>query len=180
MNDRDAERLNKFIRGVESTLTNHEKRISECQQKIQYASRQAASQTGQSTVDKTVEELKRDTAHYTQVVMLAGYAGFFTLWTQTRNEMSLWLFASTGALISTSLFVFVVFELYKAWALGRLFSRKPPFHVDDVNNAIASANKYWHPAFLVSSITGLVSGISLLAWFVYKSVVAAGHIVGAA
>ena len=82
----------------------------------------------QSQVEQTMEELKRGEEHYAQVVMLAGYAGFFTLWTQTRADMSLWMFASTGALISISLFVFVSFELYKAWCIGRFTQKHAPLH----------------------------------------------------
>jgi len=56
---------------------------------------QLARQNSQFQSGQTMDELKRGEEHYAQIVMLAGYAGFFALWTQTRNEMSLWMFAST-------------------------------------------------------------------------------------
>lgn len=180
MTDRNSENLDRFIRRVQSTFTNHEKMLQDCQRQVQQLSRHVAINLSTSNAEQTMEQLERDTAHYTQVVMLAGYAGFLTLWTQTRSEMSLWMFASTGVLISVSLFTFVVFALYKGWTMGRFFSRKPPFRVAELNQAAATANRYWQFAFLVSSVTGLVAGGSLLFWFVYRSVVAAAQLAGAA
>jgi hypothetical protein len=141
---------------------------------------QIARRNSQSQAGQAMDELKRGEAHYAQVVMLAGYAGFFTLWTQTKSEMSLWMFASTGALISISLMVFVAFELYKTWELGRFYQCHPHPDVHELNGKLQEINKHWHIIFGVSAGSGVTAGISLLLWFVYKTIVAAASMSGAA
>lgn len=139
-----------------------------------------ANQQSKSAAAVTMDELKRGEEHYSQVVMLAGYAGFFTLWTQTRSDMSLWMFASTGALISLSLFAFVMFELYKAWSMGRFFQKHPHANVHQLNAHVAHVNKHWHIVFALSAGTGVLAGVSLLFWFVYTTIGAAAHLGSAA
>ena len=141
---------------------------------------QIAGQNSKSQAGHTMDELKRGEEHYAQVVMLAGYAGFFTLWTQTKGEMSLWMFASTGALISISLMVFVAFELYKAWELGRFYQHYPNPNAQEVNGKLEDINRHWHIVFGISAATGVTAGFSLLLWFVYKTIVAAANLSGAA
>jgi hypothetical protein len=138
-----------------------------------------ARQNSESEAGQTMGDLKRGEEHYAQVIMLAGYAGFFTLWTQTRGEMSLWMFASTGALISISLTVFVGFELFKAWSLGRFYQQHSTIYAHELNAKIEQIQKHWHVAFLISSVTGVTAGLSLLLWFVFKSIYAAAMLVGA-
>ena len=139
-----------------------------------------AHHASQSMAGQTMDELKRGEQHYAQVVMLAGYAGFFTLWTQTRADMSLWMFASTGALISVSLFVFVSFELYKAWSLGRFDQKNPHAHANHYNQELERIHRHWHVVFVLSAGTGVIAGLSLVFWFVFKSIFSAAALMGAA
>ena len=147
---------------------------------LQRQNQRLAHHASQSQAEQTMEELKRGEEHYAQVVMLAGYAGFFTLWTQTKADMSLWMFASTGALISVSLFVFVSFELYKAWCIGRFTQKHPNAYAHEYNQELARVHKHWHVIFVLSAGTGVISGLSLLFWFVYKTIVSAAALAGAA
>ena len=153
--------------------------INVLQQQNQHLANQIARQNSQSQAGKTMDELRRGEEHYAQVVMLAGYAGFFTLWSQTKSSMSLWLFASTGALISISLMVFVAFELYKALAMGRFYQCHPNPNATELNSKAADVNQYWHVVFGVSAATGVTAGLSLLLWFVYTSILAAAALAGA-
>ena len=102
--------------------------------------------------------------------MLAGYAGFFTLWTQTKSQMSLWMFASTGALISISLFVFVCDEIYKTLSLGLFYRGKTVIFENELNQELEKIHKYWLLIFILSAGTGVVAGLSLVFWFVYNTI----------
>lgn len=177
---RPPDPLNQFSARVQRAFEQQNTRINDLQKQSNILAQRLAAQHSTSEADETMEELKRREEHYTQVVMLAGYAGFFTLWVQTRSEMSLWMFASTGALISISLITFVGFELYKSWRTGCFFSSKVQHYAQEVNTEVSKINKHWHLAFIISSGTGVLAGVSLLLWFVYMTVVAAARMAGAA
>ena len=167
---------NRAKRGFEQQAA----QINALERQNQALTRHIASQSSHAAAGQAMDELKRGEEHYSQVVMLAGYAGFFTLWAQTRADMSLWMFASTGTLISISLFVFVLFELFKAWSMGRFFQQHPHADVHQLNEQVAKTNRHWHVAFMLSAVTGVVAGLSLLFWFVYTTIVAAASIGSAA
>jgi len=172
--------LKRFSERVQTAINQQAKRTGDIEKQVASISRHLAHQHSTSEVDQTMADLQRREDHYTQVVMLAGYGAFFALWTQTRSEMSLWMFASTGTLICISLLAFVGFELYKSWRMGGFFSQHKSPTVREVNEEIEDINKYWRLAFLASTGSGLISGGSLLLWFVYKTIVAAGRVLGAA
>jgi hypothetical protein len=76
--------------------------------------------------------------------------------------------------------MFVGFELYKSWRMGGFFTRHKSPNVREINDEVELINKHWRLVFGVSAGTGLLSGISLLLWFVYKTIVAASQLSGAA
>jgi hypothetical protein len=158
---------------VQSGFIQQAARIDALQRQNQFLASQIASQNSQSRAEQTMEEIKRSEEHYAQVVMLAGYAGFFTLWTQTKSQMALWMFASTGALISVSLFVFVCYEIYKTWSLGRFYHGKTVIYENELNQQLEKIHKYWHFIFIISAGTGVVAGLSLVFWFVYNTILSA-------
>ncbi len=176
---RQDDPFNRFSERVQTALNQQAKRTGEVEKQVERMGRHLANQRLNSEADQTMTDIQRREEHYTQVVMLAGYGAFFALWTQTRNEMSLWMFASTGALICVSLLTFVGFELYKSWRMGRFFSLHSSPSASQINAEVGQINRYWRLAFTISAGTGLISGSSLLLWFVYKSIVAASQLSGA-
>jgi hypothetical protein len=177
---RQDDPLKQFGERVQTAINQQAKRTGDLEKKVEGISRYLANQHSTSEADQTMADIQRKEEHYTQVVMLAGYGAFFALWTQTRSEMSLWMFASTGALICVSLLTFVGFELYKSWRMGGFFSRHKSPSVREINDEVELINKHWRLVFGVSAGTGLLSGMSLLLWFVYKTIVAASQLSGAA
>ena len=171
--------LKEFSRRIEQAFNKQARSIGDLQSQQEHLSRRVAHLHSNSESNHTMEELKRREEQYIQIVMLAGYAGFFALWTQTRGNMSLWMFASTGVLISISLIVFVGYELYKSWSLGRFFSSKPQVAAHELNAELSRINKHWHKVFVVSSSTGVIAGVSLLLWFVNTSILAVKGFTGA-
>ena len=180
MFERPRDPLKDFAQKAQRGFKQQAQQINALQRQNQDLANQIARNNSRSEVGETVDDLKRGEEHYAQVVMLVGYAGFFTLWTQTRNEMSFWMFASTGALISISLMVFVGFELFKAWSLGRFYQNHSTVYAHQLNAKVEQIQKYWHVAFLVSSATGVTAGLSLLLWFVYNTILTAAKLAGAA
>jgi hypothetical protein len=173
---RQDDPLRRLSERVQAAINLQANRTSEVEKQVTSISRSLAYQRSTFEADQTMADIQRREEHYTQVVMLAGYGAFFALWTQTMGEMSLWMFASTGALICVSLLTFVGFELYKSWCMGDFFSRHRSPNMGQINDEVDRINKYWRLVFAVSAGTGLISGASLLLWFVYKTIVAASRL----
>src|SRR5688500_16100420 len=49
---------------------------------------------------------------YNQIVVLGGYAGFFTIWSGTAGFLPRWLVLTSGALMGLSLIVYVGWTVY--------------------------------------------------------------------
>jgi hypothetical protein len=52
---------------------------------------------------------------YTTVVLLAGYAGFFAVWTFLKQDLSKGQVFSSGLLIALSLSSYIIWEIYQAF-----------------------------------------------------------------
>lgn len=150
------------------------KRIAQLEQHLS-AHSLALGTTQKQECTSNMSSLRDQEQHYVQLILLVGYAGVFTLWVQTRQDMSDWMFASTGALITISLFFFVGFELYKALVVGKALAalKSGDYSVDVHNNAAERVNKHWYVCFAISAGTGVLAGVSLLLWFVYRTIMAA-------
>lgn len=58
-------------------------------------------------------QMYQNAMQYTNLVIVAGYAGFFGLWQITKDVLKPWEIRTTGALMAISLFCFIAFEIYK-------------------------------------------------------------------
>lgn len=121
---------------------------------------------------------------YNQVVVLAGYAGFFTIWSAVRTDIPHWLLLISGALMGFSLIVYV------AWTVcGMILSRNamqgmlneiakgPEGYLARIQAAEAKnvgvmnrAMQFWRPVLWSSGLPALVAGV-LLAGGAFDSVV---------
>lgn len=166
--------IKRLAADVQEGLLRQHKRISALEQHLAAVSR-SVGLAHLKDKDSSMASLRDQEQHYVQLILLVGYAGVFTLWVQTRGEMSNWMFASTGALITLSLLSFVGFELYKAFTVGRRLSTIT--EKDDLeaeyNKSVERVNKYWFASFVVSAVSGVTAGLSLLLWFVYRAIMAA-------
>lgn len=52
---------------------------------------------------------------YTNIIVLGGYAGLFTIWNFTKDQLVAWQVLSVGLSILVSLFLYIAFELYGSW-----------------------------------------------------------------
>jgi len=116
---------------------------------------------------------------YTNLIIVAGYVGFFTLWSSLIDRLSMWAIASSGALILASLLTFISFELYKmvskALAMKRLHSKLHNPHANTLSDlqhiervyALKQA-KIWIWFLVPIVTTGLSAGLILLTFFVIE------------
>jgi hypothetical protein len=122
-----------------------------------------------------IREQRASQQSYAQLILLLGYGGYFTLWIQTRDLMSLWMFGWTGSMLGLSLLAFIAWELIKAWFEGRGMNRLSEGRqsLDDYNTTAIKLNSFWPLGFGVSAAAGLAGGIPLLCWYIYTTVRAA-------
>ncbi|WP_444624287.1 hypothetical protein [Halomonas sp. AOP27-A1-34] len=64
-------------------------------------------------VKEIVAQVYKDSNSYSNVIIAAGYVGFFALWSSLKEDLPMWAILSSGALILTSLLIFISFEVYK-------------------------------------------------------------------
>lgn len=72
---------------------------------------QAFIQKQKEVITNSYEHAKQ----YSNIIILGGYAGLFTIWNFTKDTLSNWQVWSVGLLILTSLLIYIVFELYGSW-----------------------------------------------------------------
>jgi len=121
---------------------------------------------------------------YTNLVIVAGYAGLFALWHLTKEHLSRNQILSAALLLLVSIIVFVLFEVYKAYysstallgysqivnrpenqnSLAKLASEIERYKLDDQRRGIRFG-KSWLVVFIVTTLTGLgAAGILLYAF----------------
>ncbi|SDL69096.1 hypothetical protein SAMN05661010_02292 [Modicisalibacter muralis] len=52
---------------------------------------------------------------YANVIVLGGYAGLFTIWSFTKEQLQDWQVLLVGLFVLLSFFFYLVFELYSSW-----------------------------------------------------------------
>lgn len=87
-------------------LAEHINRINHKQAKVQ--------------VEQNIEIIKEIVSHtydkanaYSNLIIAAGYVGFFTLWTSLKKDLPDWAILASGTLILLSMMTFIGFEIYK-------------------------------------------------------------------
>lgn len=137
-----------------------------------------------SATDKQVEALiqlqeKQMTsqASYTNLIMVAGYAGYFAFWSTLVAKIPQWIFALCGLLMTVSLTLFIAWEIIKAFWTGRYFHQvqailgkprglKTPAELQAVATKFAAKGRRWWIWFFATSvITGLSAATVLIIYF---------------
>ena len=116
---------------------------------------------------------------YTNLILGAGYAGFFAAWAFTKDRLTVTELFWSALLVTCSLFIFVTFELVKAFYTGTAYIGLARVVADEANFMSHLAQfkkarhasdirfgKIWLYVFLVTAITGLAGGGILISAFV--------------
>lgn len=114
---------------------------------------------------------------YSNVIIAAGYVGFFTLWTSLKSDLPQWAILTSGALILISLLTFIGFELYKMIAVSIQMNRisrrlqAPTLstltEIQQIEKKSALINaKVWIFTLIPTVLTGFGAGLILLYCFI--------------
>jgi hypothetical protein len=117
---------------------------------------------------------------YTKVIMGLGYGGFFAAWSGTKAHLSPKVLVGSALLVTLSLVLFIVFEVFQAMIASYLsieFAGTVSKPGGDVSAALLAYNKkasrlttpllsVWKIVFPVSAITGLAGAGTLIYAFV--------------
>lgn len=113
---------------------------------------------------------------YTNLIIVAGYIGFFTLWSSLKNDLPSWAILSSGFCILLSLLIFIGFELYKMISgsikMHKLSKRLQNPTIETLNEiqrierdgALSSA-KIWIFTVIPTVFFGVAAGLILLFCF---------------
>ena len=142
-----------------------------------------------SATDKQVEALIQlqekqmtNQASYTNLIMVAGYAGYFAFWSTLVTKMPQWVFALCGLLMTLTLTLFIAWEIIKAFWTGRYFHQvqeilgKPRgsrtlSELQAVGSKFsAKGRRWWIWFFATSVITGLSAATVLIIYFAVELV----------
>ena len=121
---------------------------------------------------------------YTNVVMLAGYAGLFALWTLVKDELPRVAVLTTGLLAVISVSTFVLWEVYQMFFRSRYLFRWSEALMADPDSFPDAAAQYqawvgkqfiqlkraWRVAFGLSAGTGVTAAAVLIATFTIELV----------
>jgi hypothetical protein len=128
---------------------------------------------------------------YTNLIIVAGYAGFFALWQITKDYLSRNQVLWSALLMLISIILFVVFEIYKAYyssrtlmdigkilsdpenrsSLATLVSEMEKYNLDEQKRYIRFG-RTWHIVFIVTVLSG-VSAAFILVYALVRSLFAA-------
>jgi hypothetical protein len=123
---------------------------------------------------------------YTNLILVAGYAGYFAFWSTLVGKLPAWIYALSGLLALVSLFCFIAWELVKMIWSNTYLNRTNQMIIKTVRgpNALkmidatsslhsVRVTKMWM-WFLVPTVTcGMSAGVLLVGYFaseVWKSI----------
>ncbi|WP_318504756.1 hypothetical protein [Photobacterium leiognathi] len=137
-------------------------------------------------VEQSVAAIKEIISHtyskansYSNVIIAAGYVGFFTLWSGIKKDIPDWAVLTSGALILLSMMIFIGFELYKMIS-SAVYMRKITTKIQlptldtlaEIQHIEQQANlwnaKIWVFTVIPTAISGLLAGLVLLTSFLIK------------
>lgn len=123
------------------------------------------------------EKLMINATNYTNLIMVAGYAGFFAFWSSLSGKIPALLFAACGLLITLSLTLFISWELIKMFwsakhmrkAQAILAKSRRPATVAEYEKAFrefnAETQKVWMLFLIPSVATGVLAAVMLVGFF---------------
>ncbi|MEZ8053084.1 hypothetical protein [Vibrio atlanticus] len=153
-------------------LTEHIKRINEEQARVQ-------TEQNVAVIKEVVSHTYGKANSYSNIIIAAGYVGFFSLWSSIKQDLPEWAVFSSGGLILLSLMIFIGFELYKMIS-GAVHLRKVTSKIQsptintlsEIQHIEQQANlrnaRIWVFTVVPTVISGFAAGLILLAGFLIE------------
>ena len=121
---------------------------------------------------------------YSKLIIGLGYGGFFTAWSGTRQYLSPTALVGSALLVTVSLVLFVVFEIWQAMIVSHLsldFEDSVKQAAGNIGTALQTHNakasrlfkplrSAWYFVFPASAVTGLLGAFILIYAFVLRLV----------
>ncbi|MGH9874593.1 MAG: hypothetical protein ACRD9S_19220 [Pyrinomonadaceae bacterium] len=124
---------------------------------------------------------------YTNLVIVAGYAGLFALWQFNREHIGRRIGLSAALLLLLSMSIFVIAEIYRAHFVGKLLrryyqaiqtARAASPSLEAINAALvnfdqwqrnesAKSASWWIFVFWATTLTGVAAAMLLLVSFIH-------------
>lgn len=114
------------------------------------------------------EKLLSNATAYTNLIMVAGYAGFFAFWSTLSGKIPAWLFNACGLAITLSLTLFITWEIVKMFwsakhmrATQAILAKRP--HADvitEFERAFQEFNARTQKVWLVFLVPTVISGMT--------------------
>jgi len=108
--DTSLDNLDKLLDQLSSTYERLEKEDTE-KTKIESNNDKEFIEQQKEVITTSYEQAKQ----YTNAIIFGGYAGLFTIWSFTKNQLQPWQTLTVGFCILFSLFLYIAFELYGFW-----------------------------------------------------------------
>ena len=153
-------------------LRRHVRDLREFQMQVEYDKRI-------ESLKQLTDRLQSGTRSYTNLIMVAGYAGFLTFWVTVENRLPAWLHTVSGFSIITSLFLFLVWETAKMiWTnirmkqIQQLLNPADEQSIAKWEKALTALDRQTYrvwPWFLIPCVGfGFVAGLCLIGFFVWQ------------
>lgn len=109
---------NKLAEAFELMAREQQKALAQ-QQRI---NAQEAIKQFRETLIRVTAETYSAASNYSNIVGIAGYAAFFTIWSGLRDKLSVWSVCGSALFIGLSASIFVMFEIFKRSDTAKLLS----------------------------------------------------------
>lgn len=114
------------------------------------------------------EKLLSNATAYTNLIMVAGYAGFFAFWSTLSGKIPTWLFNACGLAITLSLTLFITWEIVKMFwsakhmrATQAILAKRPQADViTEFERAFQEFNARTQKVWLVFLVPTVLSGMT--------------------
>lgn len=114
------------------------------------------------------EKLMTNANAYTNLIMVAGYAGYFAFWSTLTGKIPMWLFNACGLAMTLSLTLFITWEIVKMiWgakhmqATQAILAKQPHANViSEFQKAFQEFSTRSQKVWLVFLVPTLASGIT--------------------
>jgi len=133
------------------------------------------------TALEIMTRLQASNTSYTNLILAAGYAAFFTFWSSLKSDMPIKLYAISGLLIVLSLLLFIVWEIVKMiWLTIALRSIEAkiiprPANPDmltkfyqEINELERRIGRFWIWFLIPTIASGVSSGLCLVGFFAWR------------
>jgi hypothetical protein len=137
---------------------------------------------------KSIQDEFEKATTYTNFIVIAGYAGFFTLWKMVQGDLPNLLHLLSGIFIGLSIIPFVFSEVYGVGRRMVKFRKHTENSGGDINTELKRfdeierefsncLNEMWGWHFYPAGVFGLLGAILLMTFLLYSLCIQAGMVV---